>query len=240
METLSKPERATYFVAYGPNATHTGIVEPNQVVVTGQPSLETTADENEYLGLLAPVSNNFPPLPPMGTQLEKGEIYLWGGIAVMVRQSHVRTEHDPDTVPNLFLVYRTDGGIEWIYPEQVYIGTRRTRNGILYEAIQKHVTQSDWAPEITVGNLWKVVEEQGGGTAWVDTGVTIAQLVASGVYRVSGVPTLTLNQDIRLGDLQAGETVFTGYWPTTGTPSDYIKISPHVTAANGAKVWKWA
>lgn len=28
--------------------------------------------------------------------------------------------------------------------------------------------------------------------------------------------------------------------PATGTPSDYIKISPHVAAAIGAKVWKWA
>jgi hypothetical protein len=42
-----------------------------------------------------------------------------------------------------------------------------------------------------------------------------------------------------LGDTEAGETVFTGYWPSVGTPSDYITIAPHVTAANGAKVWKW-
>lgn len=88
---------------------------------------------------------------------------------------------------------------------------------------------------------WTVVgQEPEPGETWVDTGVTIAQLVGAGIYRVSGVPTLTLNQAIRLGDLQAGETVFTGYWPTTGSPSDYIKISPHVTAANGSKVWKWA
>lgn len=88
---------------------------------------------------------------------------------------------------------------------------------------------------------WTIVgQEPSPSATWVDTGVTIAQLVGAGVYRVSGVPTITLNQAIRLGDLPAGETVFTGYWPTTGTPSDYIKISPHVTAANGAKVWKWA
>lgn len=78
------------------------------------------------------------------------------------------------------------------------------------------------------------------GSTWVDTGVTVAQLIGAGIYRVSGVPTITLNQAIRLGDSQAGETVFTGYWPTTDTPSNYIKISPHVTAVNGAKVWKWA
>lgn len=72
MGTLSKPNRATYFVAHGPNATHTGITEPTQVTVTGQPSFETAADENEYLGLLAPVATTFPPLPPMGTQLNQG------------------------------------------------------------------------------------------------------------------------------------------------------------------------
>ncbi len=240
MGTLSKPDRATYFVAHGPNATHTGITEPDQVTVTGQPSFETAADENEYLGLLAPVVSNFPLLPPMGTPLTQGEIYLWGSIAVMVRQSHIRTEHDPDTVPALFIIHRLDDSIEWIAGEKVSIGTRRTFEDVIYEAIQPHVTQSDWTPP-TVPALWKVVEEQGGGGAtWIDTGVTIAQLIGAGVYRVSGVPTITMNQAIRLGDLPVGETVFTGYWPATGTPSDYIKISPHVTAANGAKVWKWA
>jgi len=77
------------------------------------------------------------------------------------------------------------------------------------------------------------------GEEWVDTGVTIIQLVASGVYHCSGIPTITLNQAIRLGDTSAGETIFTGYWPTTGTPSDYITIAPHVSVANGAKVYKW-
>lgn len=88
---------------------------------------------------------------------------------------------------------------------------------------------------------WTVVgQEPEPEATWVNTGVTVTQLVGAGVYRVSGIPTITLNQAIRLGDVQAGETVFTGYWPTTGTPNDYIKISPHVTAVNGAKVWKWA
>jgi hypothetical protein len=77
------------------------------------------------------------------------------------------------------------------------------------------------------------------GEEWVDTGVTIIQLVASGVYRCSGIPTIALNQAIRLGDAEAGETVFTGYWPTAGTPSDYLTISPHVAVANGATVYKW-
>lgn len=72
---------------------------------------------------------------------------------------------------------------------------------------------------------------------WVNTGVTITQLVGAGIYRVSGIPTITLNQPIRLGP--TAETVFTGYWPTTETPSDYIKITPHVSASVGSIVWKW-
>lgn len=88
---------------------------------------------------------------------------------------------------------------------------------------------------------WTIIgQEPEPGEDWVDTGVTIAQLVGAGIYRCSGIPTITLDQAIRLGDASAGETVFTGYWPTTATPSDYIKISPHVSAAVGSKVWKWA
>lgn len=74
------------------------------------------------------------------------------------------------------------------------------------------------------------------GEAWVDTGATVTQLVAAGVYRVSQslIGTLTAGQAIKLGD---AETVFTGFWSGFG---DYLLISPHVTAANGSKVWKWA
>lgn len=76
---------------------------------------------------------------------------------------------------------------------------------------------------------------------WVDTGATVAQLVGAGTYRVSAVPSeLTIGQPLRLGDTEAGETAFSGYWPTAETPSNYITISPHVTADVGAKVWAWA
>jgi hypothetical protein len=77
------------------------------------------------------------------------------------------------------------------------------------------------------------------GADWVDTGVTITQLVGAGIYRVSAVVSgLTLGQALRLGD--TAETAFDGYWPTTGTPSDYLKIAPHVSAAVGSTVWKTA
>lgn len=96
-------------------------------------------------------------------------------------------------------------------------------------------------------NVWEpgvfgwtpIGQEPEPGATWVDTGVTIAQLIGAGVYRVSAVPSgLTIGQALRLG--ATAETTFNGYWPTAGTPSDYIKITPHVSAAVGAAVWKWA
>jgi hypothetical protein len=94
-----------------------------------------------------------------------------------------------------------------------------------------------WAPGVFG---WTVVgQEPEPGATWVDTGVTLAQLVGAGVYRVSAVLSgLTIGQALRLG--ATAETTFNGYWPTAGTPSDYIKITPHVSAAVGATVWKWA
>jgi hypothetical protein len=106
--------------------------------------------------------------------------------------------------------------------------------------VQAHVTQIDWTPPTVLLVLWKLVEEEPEpGEAWVDTGFTIIQLVASGVYRCSGIPTIAMDQALRLGDVEAGETVFKGYWPAAGTPSDYITINPHKAVANGVKVWKW-
>jgi len=76
------------------------------------------------------------------------------------------------------------------------------------------------------------------GATWVDTGATVTQLVGAGTYRVSAVVSgMTIGQAIKLG---IAETTFNGYWPTATTPSDYLTITPHVTAAVGAKVWKWA
>ena len=76
------------------------------------------------------------------------------------------------------------------------------------------------------------------GASWVDTGLTIIQQ-AGQVYRLSGIPTdLVVGQALRLGD--TAETTFAGYWPTLGTPSDYIQITPFVQVALGSVVWKWA
>jgi hypothetical protein len=193
-----------------------------------------------------------PALPTSGNALAN-TLYRYDDTLWWCIQTFSRTTYNahPNTYPALIRRVRNPQAVEsWQQPIDQYDSYRAlnpftgqpdqaTHNGQTW-----YVTGVDgsgnnvWEPG-TYG--WTVVgQEPGPSETWVDTGVTIAQLIGAGVYRVSGVPTITLNQAIRLGDLQAGETVFTGYWPTTGTPSDYIKISPHVTAAIGAKVWKWA
>ena len=113
-------------------------------------------DENEFIGGV-PV-DVWPPLPDSGW-LGAGDIYQWSEQAVMVRQSHNRTIYDPPDTPALFLVYRPDAGdvLDWVAGEQVYVGTRRMYDGTEYEAIQAHVTQSDWTPPQVLGVLWSVV-----------------------------------------------------------------------------------
>ena len=198
-----------------------------------------------------------PMLPTSGT-VTAGTLYQYAepdeSVTIWsVIQSFSRTAYSahPDTYPALIRRIRSPYVRElWRQPIDQYDAYKLVNpfTGKPDESI--HAGQ-DWYVSAADGdgnNVWEpggfgwtaVGQEPEPGETWVDTGVTIAQLVGAGIYRVSGVPTLTLNQAIRLGDLQAGETVFTGYWPTTGTPSDYIKISPHVTAANGTKVWKWA
>lgn len=119
------------------------------------------ADENAYLGALADVAEAFPPLPPAGTWLEAGKPYQYGDGVVVVRQTHTRTEHEPSTVPALFLVWRADAGstLEWVAGEQVQVGTLRTYGGATYRCLQAHATQADWVPP-NVPALWAVVVEE--------------------------------------------------------------------------------
>ena len=112
------------------------------------------ADENTFIAAVP--ADAFPALPDAGW-LEAGSIYNWNGRAVMVRQSHNRTEHDPPDVPALFLVYRPDdGALDWIAGESVQVGTRRLYAGVLYAAIQAHVSQPGWEPP-NVPALWAAV-----------------------------------------------------------------------------------
>jgi len=66
--------------------------------VTGVPAIDVTAEYTTK----APVSI-FPPLPASGS-LKKGEIYSYGGGAVMVVQDHQRTIYTPEDDPGIVLV----------------------------------------------------------------------------------------------------------------------------------------
>lgn len=123
-------------------------IEPTLSVASGE-------NENEFIGSVP--AEDWPELPEAGTWLEAGDIYQWNDQAVMVRQSHNRTEHDPPDVPALFIVYREDDGLlDWVAGEQVYVGTRRLYNDTEYACLQAHVTQADWTPDITPA-MWSVV-----------------------------------------------------------------------------------
>lgn len=141
-----------------------GIVECDGMTFVGEltgvnPDYDATVGEgdNAFAKEAQAVVAMFPPLPAAGW-LEQDAIYQHAGQAVIVRQSHWRTEHKPSDVPALFLVYREDAGdeVSWIAGEQVYVGTLRTFDGVTYRARQGHVTQSDWTPSATPA-LWAVV-----------------------------------------------------------------------------------
>jgi hypothetical protein len=130
-------------------------------------SVVADADENAYLGALADVAEAFPPLPPAGTWLEAGKPYQYGDGVVVAHHDHTRTEHEPSTVPALFLVWRADAGdaLPWIAGEQVWVGTLRTYGGATYTALQSHVTESTWQPP-NVPALWAVVVEEPTTDEW--------------------------------------------------------------------------
>lgn len=112
-------------------------------------------DETAYLGALAAMADAFPPLPDSGW-LEQGDLYQHGDGVVMVRQSHDRMHYAPEETPALF--WTVNSSDEWMAGEWVNVGTRRTYEGVLYEAIQAHTTQSDWPPD-TSPTLWKAIQE---------------------------------------------------------------------------------
>lgn len=166
MGEIAKPERATYFIARNSEGTivHYGKTLPNQVTTTGQPILEFTTEEPEYLQLAAPYADKFPELPEEG-RLEAGSMYRFGETVVIVRQTHYRTQFDPSETPALFMTANTTQ--EWIENESVFVGTRRRYEGVWYEALQAHVTE--FTPDLTPA-LWRVVNVGPGIPRWSNLG----------------------------------------------------------------------
>jgi len=157
MTTILPTDRAIYYCATGAGDLIIGTTQPGEL--TGvNPALDVISAESEAEFVHALPTEAFDALPDAGTWLEADMIYSYDGGCVMVRQSHIRTEHDPADVPNLFVVWREDADevLDWVAGESVVVGTRRTYDGDTYTCLQAHVTQADWTPD-AVPALWALV-----------------------------------------------------------------------------------
>jgi hypothetical protein len=161
METLSQIEKSEYWsvVNAAGDILDSGRIEPGLRLSTSSPVIVHDQNENAYLSEINAVGVVNDPLPPQGTELEAGDIYAWEGQNVIVRQDHTRTEHDPDTVPALFTVYRANyDGMLWIPNENIMKGDERSWESIKYQVITGHVSVVGQPPP-TIPALWKVYRE---------------------------------------------------------------------------------
>jgi len=165
--TLIQPaDKPIYFaLEYGGKIILSQKNELNQYTATSL-TVYQSDDENTFLGLVASKVTDFNPLPDVGEWCEAGQIYGYDGGLVICRQSHYRTIYPPEETLALFMVYREDAGVmEWIPSEPVSVGDLRTYDGVTYQCLQSHVTQSDWTPPATPA-LWKVYSEEPTTSEW--------------------------------------------------------------------------
>lgn len=179
-----------------------GLTEIGGLTITGEDkALVSDADETAFLGAVAGRGGDYNPLPDAGEWVEAGAIYGYAGGLVIVRQSHTRTEHAPEDVPALFIVWREDADevLEWVAREQVHLGTRRVYDGVLYECLQAHMTLSTWTPDVTPALWQEVVEAPETPQPWVQPYGGSGTYVSGAIVTHNGqtwrniVPAPTLN-----------------------------------------------
>ena len=155
----TQPLRYTVIGTLDSESVHIEDVTPVGNLTGVNASLTAVSGDSEaaYLAALTAADVAFDPLPD-SDWLEEGRVYDYNGALVMVRQSHYRTIYTPEDTPALFVVYREDAAsvLDWIMGESVTAGMRRVYDGVTYECVQSHVTQSDWTPP-AVPALWRVV-----------------------------------------------------------------------------------
>ena len=96
-----------------------------------------------------------PALPDVGKEVVKDNLYLYNGTVYRCEQSHIRMNYTPDQTLALFTVFRKETtGMAWIVGEKVTLGAKRVYGSKEYKCIQPHLTQSDYTPELTIGVLW--------------------------------------------------------------------------------------
>ena len=154
---ISGPEKSEYYsvVNDAGDVISSGRIDAGLYLHATSPVVIHDQNENAYLDQMNTSGATSPDLPAAGAELATGEVYAWNGQNVIVRQDHTRTEHDPDTVPALFTIYREDyDGMEWIANEEVKLGDERTWDAVKYQAITGHVTVAGQTPDL-VPALWK-------------------------------------------------------------------------------------
>ncbi len=133
---------------------------------TASADLVGAEGDEAFVAAVAALNTAYRPLPETGQWCEQGAVYSYQGQLIVCRQGHNRTIYPPADTPALWLVYRAGQGVlAWLAGEQVYVGTRRTHAGQVYECLQAHVTQSDWQPDRTPA-LWRPYVVTPGGNAW--------------------------------------------------------------------------
>jgi len=155
-----------YLLAVRPNYNATKWAEPTEGV-DGKWSVKAPPEyDNNRWGIpldvtaeLSTAEGKTKPLPEIGQKCDEGQYYLYKGDILKCRQTHNRTIYEPKDTPALFSFFRDNSAqLEWITGEWVEVGWIRIYNGLKYEVIQAHQTQSDWTPDKTP-TLWKLVEE---------------------------------------------------------------------------------
>jgi hypothetical protein len=172
MPKIEPTDKSIYYATHAADIIHTGRVNVGEAIAT-KLTIEYADNENDYLGAVAGLNTNYNPLPAQGEPVEAGEIYGYGDGLVICRQSHIRTEHEPSTIPALFAVYQVGGDtLDWVEGELVAIGDERVYNEVTYICIQAHQTQ--FTPDTTPA-LWNVVSTSAEWQAGV--AYTIGQIV---------------------------------------------------------------
>ena len=101
---------------------------------------------------IAEVAPLFDPWQP-GLTVAVGEVYAWDGTLVEVIQAHTtQADWEPNLVPALFKIHRTDDGsgpIPWQPDISVVAGEQVTYEGVTYTVVQSHTTQAGWTPPAT-------------------------------------------------------------------------------------------
>jgi hypothetical protein len=101
---------------------------------------------DEQVASIAPL---FDPWQP-GLTVAVGDVLSWDGTLVEVIQAHTtQSDWQPNLVPALFKIHRTDDGsgpIPWQPGISVVAGEQVTYNGVTYTVVQSHTTQAGWEP----------------------------------------------------------------------------------------------